>query len=237
MPLLSAMMVSAAKAPFAGLDAIVGAGGLVVLAPHPDDESLGCGALMRAACCAGRSVMVVVVTDGRRSHPPSPNMSADSLASLRALEVRAAVAALHPDIRLIELGFHDCETPVTAKEAAIAAGHIAGAVDTVGATAILTAWQGDPHIDHKATAGLAHHTIMLRPHLRLWSYPIWGRFAPTDAPAPKRIVRFDPEPFRGAKAVAIACHRSQMTRMIDKTEQGFMMPEAMQAHFIDHPEV
>lgn len=237
-------MTTAAGAPFADLDAIVGAGGLVVLAPHPDDESLGCGALLRAAACAGRRVAVVVVTDGRLSHPSSRCVSAGELALLRGQEVRAALAALHPAITLRELGYPDCGAPQDEPEANAAVDAICAAVDAVGATALVTAWSGDPHRDHAATAGLARRTRALRPGLALWSYPIWGRFAhPSEAEAEAeaveagRIVRFGPGPHRGAKAAAVACHRSQMTRMIDDDPEGFLMSAAMQAHFIDHAEV
>jgi len=236
-PLPNAMMVRASTAPFVDLKAIVGAGGLVVLAPHPDDESLGCGALLRAAAVSGRPVAVVVVTDGRRSHPCSPSVDADELARMRALEVRAALTALHPDILLVELGYPDCAAPRELPQARVAARAIASVVDAVSATALAAAWRGDPHTDHVATADLAGRVRALRPGLRIWSYPIWGRFAPAETAAPRRIVRFDVAPNRAAKAAAIACHRTQMTPMIDDDPQGFLMSAAMQAHFIEHPEV
>ncbi len=47
-----------------------GAAPIVVLAPHPDDESLGCGALL-AAAFAGKGARVVCLTDGSGSHPGS----------------------------------------------------------------------------------------------------------------------------------------------------------------------
>ena len=234
---LSAMMVRAATAPLGDLDAIVGVGGLVVLAPHPDDESLGCGALLRTAACAGRRTAVVLVTDGRRSHLASPSVDGDALAHLRALELRAALAALHPDIALIALGYPDCSAPQDLPDAALAADAIAGVADDIAATTLLATWGGDPHRDHVATAALARRVRALRPTLRLWSYPVWGRFAPTSAAAPGRILRFDAGPHRAAKAAAIACHRSQMSRMIDDDPEGFTMAPEMQAHFIAHPEV
>ncbi len=230
----SSMMERAAKASFADLETIIGPGGLVALAPHPDDETLGCGALLRAAASAGRRVAVVAVSDGRRSHPTSPSVNAPLLARIRALEMRAALGTLHPNIFLIELGYCDCEVPFALPEAACA---IVDLATDIGATALVSSWEGDPHCDHVATAALAHRIHRLCPALRFWSYPIWGRFAPTQAKAPARIVRFDTGPNRAAKAAAIACHRSQMTDMIDDDPQGFMMTPEMQAHFIDHPEV
>lgn len=40
-------------------------GPIVVLAPHPDDETLGCGGLLATRAAEGRRIVVVVVTDGR----------------------------------------------------------------------------------------------------------------------------------------------------------------------------
>lgn len=37
---------------------------LLIFAPHPDDETLGCGGLIRQACKAGASVTVVFLTNG-----------------------------------------------------------------------------------------------------------------------------------------------------------------------------
>jgi LmbE family N-acetylglucosaminyl deacetylase len=42
---------------------------LMVIAPHPDDEILGCGGLIALAHEAGAEVRVVAVTDGEASHP------------------------------------------------------------------------------------------------------------------------------------------------------------------------
>ncbi len=40
-------------------------GPVVILAPHPDDETLGCGGLIARRAAEGRRIVVVVVTDGR----------------------------------------------------------------------------------------------------------------------------------------------------------------------------
>ena len=42
---------------------------LVVLAPHPDDEVLGCGGLMMQAATAKFNVTVFAVTDGEAQSP------------------------------------------------------------------------------------------------------------------------------------------------------------------------
>jgi len=44
---------------------------LLVLAPHPDDEVIGCGGLIARHLLAGRQVRVVVVTDGAEAGDPA----------------------------------------------------------------------------------------------------------------------------------------------------------------------
>ncbi|TSE33464.1 PIG-L family deacetylase [Tepidimonas charontis] len=63
----------------------------LVFAPHADDEVFGCGGTLALAVRAGASVQVVVVTDGRFSHPDRP---ADEVTSKRREEARAAAALL-----------------------------------------------------------------------------------------------------------------------------------------------
>jgi len=82
------------RLPFANFSDITSDGGLVVIAPHPDDESLACGGLIARACSEGRPVRVVVVSDGTGSHPRSRVYPRMRLRTLREEEARRAVCAL-----------------------------------------------------------------------------------------------------------------------------------------------
>src|ERR1700683_1361707 len=69
-----AMMIKAGEilamanaVPYSTLEERLGGGGLVVIAPHPDDESLACGGLIAEAYAQGRLVRVVIVSDGTGS--------------------------------------------------------------------------------------------------------------------------------------------------------------------------
>src|ERR1700744_5936492 len=85
---------AAGRLPEAGLDDLLGGGGAVIVAPHPDDESLGCGALIAAACAEGRPVRLVVLSDGVGSHPNSVRYPPSRLRALREVEVRKAASVL-----------------------------------------------------------------------------------------------------------------------------------------------
>jgi hypothetical protein len=51
--------------PIASIDTITNSGSVMVLAPHPDDESLGCGGLIAELAENGRPPVIVVMSDGR----------------------------------------------------------------------------------------------------------------------------------------------------------------------------
>ena len=66
----------------------------IVVAPHPDDESLACGGLIADACRQGLRGKVVIVSDGAGSHPNSKAYPPDRLTALREEEARRAGAEL-----------------------------------------------------------------------------------------------------------------------------------------------
>lgn len=66
---------------------------LLVLAPHPDDETIGCAATIAQRVAAGQRVDIVVVSDGGDSHR-SERISPSELAELRREESVAAAGVL-----------------------------------------------------------------------------------------------------------------------------------------------
>jgi len=62
------------------------------VAPHPDDEAIGCGGALIRHAQAGDQVCIVCVTDGRRSR--ALGLSPDLMAVRREAETRASARAL-----------------------------------------------------------------------------------------------------------------------------------------------
>ena len=83
----------------------VGQGRVLAVAPHPDDETLGCGGTLFKHRQAGDLVRVVQVTDGRASR--AGGLGPEEMAARREKEARQAMATL--DVELVWLGFREGE--------------------------------------------------------------------------------------------------------------------------------
>ena len=64
----------------------------MIVAPHPDDETLGCGGIICKKILAGAAISFVFVTDGGSSH--SHSISREDLVKTRETEAREAVLRL-----------------------------------------------------------------------------------------------------------------------------------------------
>ncbi|KQP10295.1 GlcNAc-PI de-N-acetylase [Methylobacterium sp. Leaf99] len=231
---VEAFLAAAGRLPVAPLDTLVGTKGLVVVAPHPDDESLGCGGLIAEARRLGRAVRLVVVTDGCGSHTHSALYPPERLRALREDETRAAVAELGlapEDVRFLRLP--DAHAPSAGPQAEAAAAAILDEAEACDAGAVFVTWGHDPHCDHKASAAIVGLAQALRPALPAFAYPVWGWTLPPgtevgDAPEGYRL---DVSAHRPAKAKAVAAHRSQTTDLIHDDPTGFRLAPEMLAHF------
>jgi len=240
-----ALLRAATLAPAVPIDALA-PGGLLVLVPHPDDETLGCGAALSAAVAAGRDAHVVVVTDGAGSHPRSRRWPRARVAAQRVRELRAALDVLgegritHETLDRPDQG---STTPSSPGMPACVA-RLATLMRRRGLRSIWTTWEGDPHPDHVDGARLAQALgqAVRDPDggtANVVRFPVWGRFVETDIDRSRdELVRFVPEAtWQGNKARALACHRTQTTSLIDDDPDGFVMPLEMQRHFIEHDEL
>ncbi|WP_375409428.1 PIG-L deacetylase family protein [uncultured Methylobacterium sp.] len=236
----AAFLAAAARLPIGDLDAIVGTGGLVVVAPHADDESLGCGGLIAEAAAQGRDVRVVIVSDGCGSHTHSKAYPPDRLRALRESEAGDAVAIL--GLRREALSFlrlPDAGVPSTGPGAQAAAAAIAALARECGAGAVCVTWGHDPHCDHTAAAAIAALAHRDLPDVRLYAYPVWGWTLPVDqevGEAPTGF-RLDVSAHVEAKRRAILAHRSQTSDLIADDPTGFRLAPEMIGHFTGRYEI
>jgi LmbE family N-acetylglucosaminyl deacetylase len=202
----------------------------LVLAPHPDDESLGCGGMIASACALGLPPAVIILTDGAASHPDSHDYPPNRLREVREAEAVRATAMLglasenlhflhQPDTKLPGAGpaFDD----LTERIAAIGRRHECGFV--------AGPWAGDPHCDHEAAARLASE-VAAKTGWPLCSYPVWGwlRNGAEIFDEPRAGGwRLDISAHQAAKQRAIAAHVSQYGGLITDSPKGFRLPEAL----------
>lgn len=222
-----------AALPFAPMERVAGGAPPLVLAPHQDDESFGCGGLIAASVQAGTPAVVVFVTDGSASHPGSRRFDAAARARVRRKEALEACAVLGVAAeRVVFLGLPDSDAPHRGARFDAAVGRIGEIAARFGCRSVLAPWTHDPHGDHVAAnrmaapIGLSH-----------WSYIVWGWTLPEDADLPDELpdgVRVDIEPLLPLKRRAIAAHRSQHGAVFMDDPDGFVLPLAFRAYF-DRP--
>jgi LmbE family N-acetylglucosaminyl deacetylase len=215
---------------------------VLVLAPHPDDESLGCGAMLARRWSAGQSAHVACLTDGAASHPRSRSHPPGRLSSLRRAELAEAVRRLggDPARDVTWLGFPDAALHCLHGPGCDLAGTIAGLAARIGARTLVAASPEDPHCDHVACGRAARTARALRPELRLYFYPIWSRWRDRGlAPdgAADGTLSLDLPAWRERKARAIGAHRSQYGEVIRDDPEGFRMPRGFAEFFAHTPEI
>lgn len=216
---------------------LAGAKLIVVLAPHPDDETLGCGGLL-AAAFANAGAHVICMTDGSASHPGSADWPPQRLAKQRRQELVDALRRLGGSDRdLTWLGCPD--GALAACDPHSIAERIASICRSIGAERLFSASPVDHHADHKATANIAERVRDLCPSLRLFFYPVWSRWDEPNFHASHsewRILKMGTAAHRLTKSDALKAHRSQLGLVISDAPAGFCLEPEMARRFSEEDE-
>ncbi len=210
----------------------------LVLAPHPDDETLGCGGVILRKRAAGTAVTIVMVTDGRHSHR-SAVISPDALAARRREELREAARRLHVEPDAIRwIGIED--GTVAADEDRLVA-VVEQLLAELSPDELYATSADEPHPDHAAVGRAARRAAVSVPGLAVLEYPIWlwgawplrpGHRIGSLWGAAQRVlgrsavvVRTDG--YLNEKLHALEAHRSQLTRPMEVLpgEEWVVLPE------------
>ncbi len=205
---------------------------LVVVAAHPDDETLGAGGLMAEAAGMGIAVAVLVISAGERSHPDSPTHSPAALAVVRRAEVRRAISVLAPDAVVRQLAVPDGEVAESVDAVVAELASLVG--DDAAATLIVAPWRGDRHPDHAAAAAAA--AIVARSAgSALLEYPVWAWHWATPGDGTLTADMFTAatlsDESRLAKETALSHHVSQLRPLSDQAGDEAVVHEEFLAHF------
>lgn len=216
----------------------------MVLAAHPDDETIGCGAMIARKRAAGTKVTIVIATDGRYS-TRSRRVTEVELAAIRAEEAVCAAEVLgvaRDDV--VFLPFDDLSlvlsVPTLVDELTEVVERI-GVPDEVFVTSAR-----DGHTDHVSLHEAAQH---LRPVLgdrcRVFEYPTWYWYAGPGRSGAAGALRREWRTLRrlvrnvrtthavrvttgghlAAKRRALACYASQTTRVTGEATWQVLPPD------------
>ena len=205
-----------------------GTGRLVVLAAHPDDETLGAGGLIAALAARGTAVDVVVATAGEASHPGSPTCTPQELSRIRRAELRDAVAQLAPQAAVHFLNLPDGGLAAHRDDLDAALAAIVG--PAAEHTVLAAPWRTDGHIDHD-TAGRAAAALARTLGLPLLEYPIWLWHWGKPADIPADLVLLPLGGAASAKARAMAAHVSQVQPLSAAPGDEALLSPSVLAHF------
>ncbi|KDO00443.1 MULTISPECIES: PIG-L deacetylase family protein [Pseudomonas] len=193
-------------------DQLVPRGGrLVVVAPHPDDEVLGCGGVLAGMRGREQDLLLISVSDGEASHPDSRHWTSERLRQQRPRESADALRRLGLDLtRLswLRLGLADGAVANHERWLAERLVQLLRASDRV-----LTTWRLDGHCDHEAV-GRACARACETVGARLIEVPIWAWHwaRPSDPRLPWQRAHklFLDRAVLALKQQAVAAHTSQL---------------------------
>ena len=185
---------------------------MLVFAPHPDDESLGVGALVSRAAACGASIHVIFLTDGDNN--PWPQRVARrrwritgedhrSWGRLRRSEARRALATLGVDpAAAIFFGLPDDRLAALNRQHLVQL--IRDTIAEIKPTLLVIPSIDDFHPDHRAAHRAIVQAVKMTHVPMILSYIVHGR-----ATAAYRPFAAGPE-FADRKRAAIGCHSTQM---------------------------
>jgi LmbE family N-acetylglucosaminyl deacetylase len=198
---------------------------LMVIAPHPDDESLACSVLLQQAVRAGAAIRVIYATDGDDNPWPQRVLErkwrlhatdrkrwgrlrrTEALAALRALGVNASAACFLglPDQKLTALLMCDCRSTLD---------RFAEIIADWAPTDLLVPSISDTHPDHSALAVMIRLVLSeffcdsaTAGRMSAWSFAVHGR-SPAFFDRAQTVQQSEVE--TATKLQAIRCHKTQL---------------------------
>ena len=206
---------------------------MLILAPHQDDETLGCGGLLATASRLGLKPRVAYLTDGSASHLGSPAWTAERLSQTRRSESLAALAVLGvPETDVCFLEWPDAQpfdVGSPAYERSLV--QLTYWATRFGPRSVWSPWPQEDHCDHAAAAHLALDLAgRLRSSPVRMDYLVWGWSKPQLSQQTRGAIwALDCPDTVDARTRALACHRTQLGGLIRDAEKNFQIPPELAA--------
>ncbi len=205
----------------------------LIVAPHADDETFGCGGVIALKTNLSAIVHVLIVTDGRSSHTHVAGTDVPSLIRTRKEEVIAACGIL--GVPAANVHFLDLPDQglyrLTHERWCAASSQVADLLRTLRPQEMYINHPRDPHPDHEATYLIVERGMQEAGiQLDVYQYPVWllwkGRLRLSARPRDLRgAKRLDVRAVQDRKNRAIDVYRSQLPVLppgfVDQFTQGY----------------
>lgn len=211
----------------------------LVIAPHPDDESLGCGGLIASLRKLDIAVHVIFTTDGSMSHPKSQNTTAIYRCKVREQEAINALEILGVEDKYITF-FRGQDSALPAEGETGFAGLVAqmkGIIGTIQPQLILVPYEFDPHRDHRASWQITIAALSEYSEIEVWQYLIWLYTLGKDQDIepltniPGGIQYLPMGSYQKIKKKAISEHKSQLSLQVFEDPDGFVLVDEVLQNF------
>ncbi|MDR3450385.1 MAG: PIG-L family deacetylase [Alphaproteobacteria bacterium] len=220
---------------------IIATGPILVIAPHPDDETLGCGASIAKARELGQKVRVVIVTDGRASGYKPPT-TPDQVAAMRRDEALAAIQIL--GVGAEDVVFLEVPDGNAAQHIAQIEEGLARQIETIQPRLIFSPYGIDEHPDHRAVAEAMEKACRKVPGTRrIFEYPVWfwlhHALAMITHPERARQLRYvKTRAYTRRKRAAMEAYRSQFPHLVgEDCTYSYFPPFSFRAQYLNDYEV
>jgi N-acetylglucosamine malate deacetylase 1 len=177
---------------------------VLVLSPHPDDESLGCGGTAQLIASSGGHVDVVYMTRGEMGLEAGVQASQTVQKGLAERRSREALEACHI-LGVRRVSFLNGPDGRLDKHLELS-DEILKLLHAHDYRSVFCPWHGDGHSDHRATFAMLLDALRRYPkEIGVWLYEVW-----TPLP-PNMVIPIDAT--LDVKLAAIQAHQSQLAVM------------------------
>lgn len=142
-------------------------GTVLIVAPHPDDEVIGCGGLIARLVEAGNAPQIVVMTGGEGSHG-TDEADKDAIVKARRGLTRKALSILGVPVgNLHELDFKDGEISAESEQVKL----LKTLIDSIRPDTVLVPHWGEGWPDHVNAAKIVK--ALVSSSAEVWEYCVW----------------------------------------------------------------
>jgi LmbE family N-acetylglucosaminyl deacetylase len=196
---------------------------ILIVAPHPDDETLACGGTIAKRVKEGSSVNVIFLTDGRNSHlhelgialDPTP----DELIEIRKDEAKRATGIL--GLKNDDLIFLNLENITLKENFEFARSHLTQTIKRLRPEEIFFPDEEDMHKTHSAASKIvidSIKTLSISP--KKYQYNIWAD--KNDSRDHDNLSHLDVSSVLALKKQAICEYKSQVTNFSKAQERPIL---------------